>query len=134
MARRPRVPAYFYDWRYYLVRYAGARSSKGDGYYNGAYDADTGGFSYGRLRLLHGSNYTAYFSDALLRAAWVEGGLGRRRGGTELVAPRNDPGLTLKKSRIEIRCEDALELVPPDGDGEDGLARKALTQAGRARP
>ena len=30
----------FYDWRYYLVRYAGARSSKGDGYYHGRYDRD----------------------------------------------------------------------------------------------
>ena len=108
-----------YDWRYYLVRYAGARSSKGDGYYNGRYDVDTGGFSYRRLRLLHGSNYAAYFSDALLRAAWVEGGLGP-------VAEepswwhRDDPGLTLKKSRIEIRCDDdAFEVVLPTDD--DGL-------------
>ncbi len=106
----------FYDWRYYLVRYAGARSSKGDGYYHGRYDRTAGGFSYRRLRLLHGSNYNAYFSDALLLAAWVEGDL------SDVAEEpswwhRYDPGLTLKKSRIEIRCdEDAYELVLSEDD------------------
>ena len=106
----------FYDWRYYLVRYVGARSSKGDGYYHGRYDETAGGFSYGRLRLLHGSHYNAYFSDALLHAAWIEGDLGD-------VAEEpswwrhEDPGLTLKESRIEIRCDDdAYELVLPVDD------------------
>ena len=104
----------FYDWRYYLVRYSGARSSKGEGYYHGTYDSTTGGFAYRRLRMLHGSNYNAYFSDALLHAAWVDGSLG-----SDAEEPswwhRDDPGLTLKRSRIEIRCdEDAFELVLPD--------------------
>lgn len=106
----------FYDWRYYLVRYPGARSSKGDGYYNGTYDATTGGFAYRRLRLLHGSNYSAYFTDVVLHAAWIDGPLGD-------VAEepswwhRDDPGLTLRESRIEIRTdEDAFDVVLPDGD------------------
>ena len=56
------------------MRYAGARSSVGEGYFhNNGYDEARGGFSYGRLRMLHGGSYNAYFSDALLRAAWVEG-------------------------------------------------------------
>jgi hypothetical protein len=111
-----------YDWRYYLVRYVGARSSKGDGYYNGAYDATGGGFSCGRLRMLHGSNYNAYFSDALLRAAWYEGGL-------DDVAEeptwwhRDDPGLTLTASRVEIRCVDnGFEFVIPEGDDSSHTA------------
>ena len=121
----------FYDWRYYLVRYAGARSSKGDGYYNGTYDRATGGFGYRHLRILHGSSYIAYFSDALLRASWVEGRL------TDVAEEPSwyrgyERGLTLKKSRLEIRCEeDGYQLVPDDGDGEAvEQARKALTQEG----
>ncbi|MCI9870512.1 DUF262 domain-containing protein [Arthrobacter humicola] len=117
----------FYDWRYYLVRYSGARSSKGDGYYNGTYDGATGGFSYQRLRMLHGSNYNAYFSDALLRAAWVHGSLG-----SDAEEPRwwhrDDPGLMLKKSRIEIRSDDdAFELALSDDDETVGVkVAKAL--------
>ncbi|MGY3317443.1 DUF262 domain-containing protein [Arthrobacter sp. TE12232] len=118
----------FYDWRYYLLRYAGARSSKGDGYYHGTYDSATDGFAYQRLRMLRGSNYNAYFSDALLRAAWVDGSLG-----SDAEEPswwhRDDPGLTLKKSRIEIRCDDnSFELILPD-DRETlrGKVAKALT-------
>ncbi|WP_141013054.1 DUF262 domain-containing protein [Nocardioides sambongensis] len=121
----------FYDWRYYLVRYAGARSSKGDGYYNGTYDRARGGFGYRHLRILHGSSYIAYFSDALLRASWVEGRL------TDVAEEPSwyrgyERGLTLKKSRLEIRCEeDGYQLVPDDGDGEAvEQARKALTQEG----
>ncbi len=103
----------FFDWRYYLARYPAARSSMGDGYFHGKHDPALGGFSYARLRLLHGANYNAYFSDALLHAAWTEGALG-----ADVEEPswwhRNDPGLTLKKSRIEIRCdENALKLVVP---------------------
>lgn len=66
----------YFDWRYYLSRYEGARSSVGDGYFhNKAYDRDLGGFSYLRLRILYGGSYVSHFSDAFLRAAWVEGGL-----------------------------------------------------------
>jgi hypothetical protein len=118
----------FYDWRYYLVRYSGARSSKGDGYYDGTYDSTIGGFAYQRLRMLHGSNYNAYFSDALLHAAWVNGSLG-----SDAEKPswwhRDDPGLTLKKSRIEIRCDDdAFELVlPADPETVEAKVASALT-------
>jgi hypothetical protein len=107
----------FFDWRYYLARYPGARSSVGDGYFHGKhYDPALGGFSYARLRLLHGANYNAYFSDALLHAAWTEGALG-----SVVEKPswwhRDDPGMTIRKSRIEIRCdEDAFELTVPEGD------------------
>lgn len=122
-----RESRHFYDWRYYLVRYAGARSSKGDGYYNGRYDGASGGFSYRRLRILHGSNYNAYFSDALLHAAWNDGSLG-----SDAEEPswwhRDDPGLTLKRSRIEIRCDDdAFELVlPEDSQSVETKIDKAL--------
>ena len=64
----------FYDWRDYLVRYPGARSAEGNGYYNGQYDAASG-FNYGQLRILHGDHYGASYTDALLHAAWVEGSL-----------------------------------------------------------
>lgn len=107
-----------YDWRYYLVRYAGARSSKGDGYYNGTYDSATGGFAYRRLRMLHGSNYSAYFTDALLHAAWVDGSLADVAEGPSWWH-RDDPGLTLRESRVEVRTdEDAFELVLPHEDEE----------------
>lgn len=105
----------FFDWRYYLARYKGARSSVGDGYFHGEhYDPALGGFSYARLRRLHGANYSAYCSDALLHAAWTEGALG-----SDVEEPswwhRDDPGLTLKKSRIKIWCdENAFELVVPE--------------------
>jgi hypothetical protein len=106
-----------FDWRYYLVRYGGARSSVGEGYFhNGGYDEARGGFSYGRLRMLHGGNFTAYFSDALLRAAWVEGDLGDvAREPTWWH--RDDPGMGMKQSSLEIRClDDSLEVVVPEDD------------------
>jgi hypothetical protein len=101
----------YFDWRYYFVRYAGARSSVGEGFYHGRYDADGGGFSYGELRLLHGSSYTAYFTDALLMAAWFEGKL---EASVEKPSwwHRYDPGMTLKKSRVEIRCiDEGFEVI-----------------------
>jgi hypothetical protein len=120
-----------YDWRYYLVRYVGARSSKGDGYYHGHYHETAGGFGYGRLRLLHGSHYNAYFTDALLHAAWIEGELGDVAEEPSWWR-REDPGLTLKESRIEIRClDDAYELVLPVGDeGLMSAVGPALTPFG----
>jgi hypothetical protein len=112
-----RESRHFYDWRYYLVRYIGARSSHGNGYYHGRYDRALGGFSYGHLRILHGSNYSAYFSDALLRATWVEGDL-RAVADDPSWWRRTDRGLTLKNSLIEIRCEDdGFDLVLPTDDG-----------------
>jgi hypothetical protein len=126
-----RESRHFYDWRYYLVRYVGARNSKGDGYYNGRYEATTGGFTYGRLRLLHGSHYNAYFSDALLLAAWIEGGLGDVAEEPSWWR-RDDPGLALNKSRIEIRCDDdAYELVlPADDEGLMSVIGSALRPFG----
>ena len=114
----------FYDWRYYLVRYAGARSSEGNGYYNGRYDATTAGFSYGQLRILHGDHYGASYTDALLHAAWLEGSLGSDVEPPTWWQPearqgRDNPGLTLKRSSIEVRCnDDAFELVLR-GDDQD---------------
>lgn len=106
-----------FDWRYYFVRYAGARSSVGEGYFhNQGYDKDRGGFSYGRLRMLHGGSYNAYFSDALLRAAWIEGNL------TSVAHQphwwhRDDPGMRMNHSTVEIRClNGSFELVLPTDD------------------
>ena len=82
--RRGEARAHF-DWRYYLVRYPGARSAVGQGYFHGAYDESTGGFAYADFHILHGNHYSAYFSDALLLAAWTEGRLRtspRSPGGT----------------------------------------------------
>lgn len=106
-----------FDWRYYLVRYEGARSSMGDGYFlNDGYDSARGGFSYGRIRLLYGSNYKAHFSDALLRAAWVEGNLGAIAREPRWWH-RDDPGMGTNRSTVEIRCvDDAFELVLPVDD------------------
>ena len=106
----------YFDWRYYLSRYEGARSSVGDGYFHNAqYDPAAGGFSYHQLRILQGSSYVSYFSDALLRAAWAEGEL-------KAVAeePRwfreSEPGLKLKASGIQIHCmEDGFRVdIPPE--------------------
>ena len=103
-----------YDWRYYLVRYAGARSSVGDGYFhNKNYNAQEGGFTYRHLRILHGGSYVSWFSDALLRAAWVEGGL-KPVAAEPSWFRRDDPGMTLRESEIEVRCvEDGFEVDVP---------------------
>jgi hypothetical protein len=108
-----------FDWRYYFVRYAGARSSVGEGYFhNKGYDEAQGGFSYGRLRMLHGGSYIAYFSDALLRAAWVEGNLGDFAREPKWWH-RDDPGMGMNQSSIEVRClDDSLEVVLPEDDEE----------------
>lgn len=114
---RAREASRHFDWRYYLVRYPSARSTNGAGYFhNEGYDKDLDGFSYRRLRILYGANYTAYFSDSLLRAVWDE--CDRK---ADLHKPewwrRDDPGLALKKSGVEIRCDDdGYEIVLPDGD------------------
>lgn len=114
---RDREMRHHLDWRYYLVRYPGARSSMGDGYFhNSGYDPARGGFSYGRIRLLYGSNYQAYFSDALLRAAWIEGNLASIAHEPKWWH-RDDPGMVMKGSELEIRCvDDGLELVFPADD------------------
>ena len=120
---------HFYDWRYYLVRYSGARSSKGDGYYTGRYVEQSGGFGYRRLRMLHGSNYGSYFSDALLRAAWVEGAL-KDVADEPSWYHDYERGLTLKTSGIEVHCQqDALELsLPPFVDGIAESATEVLAR------
>jgi hypothetical protein len=119
-----------FDWRYYLVRYPGARSSMGEGYFhNTDYDDNNGGFSYGRIRMLYGGSYNAYFSDALLRAAWVEGEFG-------VIANeprwwhRDDPGMGMKRSSVEIRCVDeGLEVVlPADDAATAATALRAVRQ------
>lgn len=124
-----------FDWRYYFVRYPGARSSVGEGYFhNTGYDESQGGFSYGRLRMLHGGSYNAYFSDALLRAAWIEGNLG------EIAREprwwhRDDPGMSMNRSAVELRCVgDGFELVLPVEDGAtSALALSAIQQFPRVK-
>lgn len=115
-----------FDWRYYFARYQGARSSVGEGYFhNKGYDA-TNSFSYGRIRMLYGGNYNAYFGDALLRAAWLEGRL------DEIAKEpkwwhKDDPGMTLLKSSIEIRCVDeGFELVDSDAEPNQEAWSSAL--------
>lgn len=107
----------YFDWRYYFVRYPGARSSVGEGYFhNQGYDKVRGGFSYGRLRMLHGGSYNAYFSDALLRAAWFEGHLSSIAHQPHWWH-RDDPGMRMKNSTVEIRCLNrSFEVVLPQDD------------------
>lgn len=119
-----------FDWRYYLVRYPGARSSMGEGYFdNSGYEESRGGFSYGRLRMLYGGSYNAYFSDALLRAAWIEGNLGAIAREPRWWH-RDDPGMGMNHSAVEIRCVDeGLELVlPVDDQATTALALDAIQQ------
>lgn len=88
------------------------------------YDAARGGFRCGRLRMLHGGSYIAYFSDALLRAAWVEGDLGHVAREPKWWH-RDDPGVGMSNSVVEIRCVDeGFELVLPADD--EATATRAL--------
>ena len=68
--------------------------------------------------MLHGGSYIAYFSDALLRAAWVAGDLAqvsREPRGWH----RDDPGMGMIQSVVEIRClDDSFEVVIPADDEE----------------
>lgn len=120
-----REARHHFDWRYYFVRYPGARSSVGEGYFhNTGYNESQGGFSYGRLRMLHGGSYIAYFSDALLRAAWTEGKLGGIAREPRWWH-RDDPGMGMNRSAVEIRClDEGFELVLPADDEE--AAKRAL--------
>ena len=75
---------------------------------------------------MHGSSYTAYFTDALLMAAWTAGRL-------DEVAEqpswwhRYDHGLRLKKSKVELRvADDGFEIVVPDGFSLDAAATAAI--------
>lgn len=119
----------FFDWRYYLAKYSGARSSVGDGFFHDdRYDADRGGFSCGRIDMLHGSSYSAYYSDTLLLAAWTEGGL------HDIAAKPSwwrtyGRGLTMRRSGVEVKSVEAgLELdVPPDQPATEGAVRDVLT-------
>lgn len=117
----------YFDWRYYLSRYEGARSSVGDGYFhNKAYDRALGGFSYRHLRILYGGSYVSHFSDALLRAAWVDGDLSEAAEEPRWFRDL-DPGLVLKASRVEIRCdEDGFRISPPPE--HEAVVKSALDQ------
>ena len=97
----------------------------GEGFYHGSYDISRG-FAYSKLRILHGSNYTAYFSDALLMAAWTDGSLNEVAEKPSWWR-RDEPGLRLKKSTIELRVtDDGLELVVPDDFALDSSAKTAI--------
>jgi len=134
-----------FDWRYYLTRYVGARSAVGDGYFhNTDYDAEVGGFSYRQLRVLVGGDYTSHYRDALLRAAWIDGGLSRVAeepdwywNQKETWIRSDDPGMRLRTSRAEIRClEDGFAVeLPPERDDlvstlETALGHFARNDAG----
>lgn len=112
-----------FDWRYYLVRYAGARSNVGQGFFHGEYDAADGGFGYAKLHILHGSHYNAYFSDALLLAAWTHGQLG------DVASPprwyRENTGMAVRQAAIKC-VEDGFTLHVPDDAG--GEVRAAVTR------
>lgn len=128
-----------YDWRYYLVRYPGARSTVGEGFFTGTYDPAYGGFRYEDLRILHGSNYTAYCSDALLMAAWVEGNLANAAQKPSWWRGPN-PGLRLRGSNVEVHSlEQGLALHVPedsplDADAEMILRNEFPDGDGRFRP
>ena len=96
------------------MRYPGARSSMGEGYFhNAGYDETRADSAMARLRMLHGGSYTAYFSDALLRAAWIEGDLGAIAREPRWWH-RDDPGMGMKHSAVEIRCvDDGFDVVLP---------------------
>ena len=105
-----------FDWRFYLVRYPGARSKVGQGFYQGEYDAADGGFGYARLHILHGTHYTSYFSDALLLAAWTDGGLADVASKPQWY--REDTGMAVRQAAI--RCvEDGFTVQVPDDAGDE---------------
>lgn len=118
-----RDPADGFDWRFYLVRYRTARSSQGEGYYHGErYDVTKGGFTLGRLRKLHGFNYQSRFTDAILAAVWDELHNAMPDVAVEQLVEepswwhRDDPGMRLKRSQIEIRnLDEGFEIVVPYG-------------------
>ncbi|NYG55276.1 GmrSD restriction endonuclease domain-containing protein [Nocardioides perillae] len=105
-----------FDWRYYLVRYPGARSKVGQGFYHGEYDAADGGFGYAGLHILHGSHYSAYFSDALLLAAWTDGGLSDVASKPQWY--RVNTGMAVRQATVKC-AEDGFSVqVPDDADAE----------------
>ena len=78
--------------------------------------------------MLHGGSYIAYFSDALLRAAWVEGNLSSAAREPKWWR-RSDPGMVMKHSAVEIRCvDDGFEIVGPPDDPE--MTTRALDAIG----
>lgn len=103
-----------FDWRYYVVRYPGARSRVGQGYYHGQYDPGDGGFGYAKLHILHGSHYSAYFSDALLLAAWTEGALADVA--TKPQWYRRSTGMVVRHAAIECVEDGFTVRVPDDAD------------------
>lgn len=115
-----------FDWRYYLVRYPGARSTVGQGYFHGAYDESAGGFGYAALHILHGNHYSAYFSDALLLAAWTDGRL--RDVASKPRWYRVNTGMAV--GRIALWCaEDGFDLEVPDDAEADAKAVAARVRA-----
>lgn len=94
-----------FNWRYYVVRYPGARRRQGMGYYHGTYTTDHG-YSYSEFRLFHGTSYVAYVSDVILQSAWVQAN-GFSEGVTEPTWWRSsDPGVKLKQSEITVHSVD----------------------------
>ena len=106
----------------------------GEGYFhNNGYDESRGGFSYGRLRMLHGGSYNAYFSDALLRAAWVEGDLADIAREPKWWH-RDDPGMGMSQSSVEIRClNDSFEVVVPEDNEDVAMQARPHSRSSRAQ-
>lgn len=105
-----------FDWRYYLVRYPGARSKVGQGFFHGEYDAADGGFGYARLHILNGSHYSAYFSDALLLAAWIDGELADVASKPQWY--RENTGMAVRQAAIKCVEDGFTVQVPDDADAE----------------
>jgi hypothetical protein len=137
-----------FDWRYYLVRYPGARSKVGQGFYHGKYDAADGGFGYANLHILNGSHYSAYFSDALLLAAWTEDGLADVASKPRWL--HHNTGMAVRRIAIKTAEDGFTVHVPHDADaelhaaiarvretyrtGDDGRVLVKQRQAGIGRP
>lgn len=137
-----------FDWRYYFVRYPGARSTVGQGFYHGKYVAADGGFGYANLHILNGSHYSAYFSDALLLAAWTEGGLADVASKPRWL--RQNTGMAVRRIAIKSAEDGFTVHVPEDADaglhtaiarvrdtyrtGDDGRVLVKQREAGMGRP
>lgn len=91
-----------------------AERSAGQGFSHGMYDPAAGGFGYESLHILHGSHYSAYYSDALLLAAWTEGQLAPIASKPQWYREKKD----MVVRQVAITCvTDGFTIdVPDDAD------------------
>ena len=83
---------------------------------DGEYVAADGGFGYANLHILNGSHYSAYFSDALLLAAWTEGGLSDVASKPRWL--RQNTGMAVRRIAIKSAEDGFTVHVPDDADAE----------------